>query len=77
MATRRDLANAIGNFSLPDSMTEEDIEHALAVLDDIEQGKYKKDCECGAEATYGKDATHSTWCPKRDVSTFSQGYDGS
>lgn len=24
----------------------------------------QKVCECGAEAVYGKDAPHSTWCPK-------------
>lgn len=23
-------------------------------------------CECGAEATFGKDGSHSEWCPKYD-----------
>ena len=23
-----------------------------------------KKCECGAEKTYGRDATHVDWCPK-------------
>jgi len=68
MATRDDLARVLGNYSLPASMTEEDIERALGILDDIEQGKYKKDCECGAEATYGKEAPHSDWCPRYDGS---------
>jgi len=29
-----------------------------------EEKKRKRKCECGAEKTYGKDAPHSSWCPK-------------
>jgi hypothetical protein len=32
-------------------------------LKELKEELDREECECGAYTTYGKNATHSTWCP--------------
>jgi len=62
MADLDDVAALFGNYSIPESMTEEEIDKALEFLNEQES----LECECGSEKIYGESASHSSWCPKHD-----------